>query len=118
MTEFSFGVKNKIREQGRFKEILRYGKQFKTELFNAYFITQDNNQPRLGITQRKKIFRSSVQRHLISRIIRESFRNNKKRLGNKDIIIFPKNPNITSMENKMLFSDLDKIWYNIENKSI
>lgn len=119
MAEQKFRKLDRIREQGRFKEIFKKGRQIKTENFSAYFSKQESGSTnsRLGITQKKKIIRLSVQRHKISRLIRESFRKNKNRFQQTDIIIFPKNSKIIKINNHLIFSELEKIWYNIENQS-
>ena len=65
--------------------------------------------PRLGLAIAKKNAKRAVDRNKIKRIIRESFRQNQKRLPAIDLVILAK-PQTKSAMNPELFASLEQHW--------
>lgn len=67
--------------------------------------------PRLGITIAKKIISLAHNRNRIKRLIRETFRIHKKSLANSDFIIVVTTTRFGVMDNKLIKTHLEKLWY-------
>lgn len=64
--------------------------------------------PRLGLAISKKHLKTAVLRHRVKRLIRESFRQNKKILGGLDIVVLGKSA--ANANNKVLADCLLRHW--------
>jgi ribonuclease P protein component len=71
--------------------------------------TNNINNPRLGITLAKKRVKQANERNRIKRIIRESFRLQKQKIPNVDIVVVGKT-GLDKLSNQELFSLLNKLW--------
>lgn len=71
---------------------------------------------RLGITVPKKKVKNASDRNQIKRIIRESFRLQRHRLPNIDIIVIAKQ-GIGQMNKRALATQLEKLWRKVINRS-
>ena len=67
------------------------------------------NHPRLGIVIAKRNVKRSVDRNLIKRIIRESFRKCKTRLPANDYVVILKRP-LTSVRREQVRELIDSLW--------
>lgn len=65
--------------------------------------------PRLGLAIGKKHCRRAVDRNRLKRIVRESFRQHKDRLGELDIVVI-NNPAAAQASNAALFDSLARHW--------
>lgn len=74
-------------------------------------LSRDNeaNQPRLGIVVAKRRAKRSVDRNILKRIIRESFRLNKQALPDKDFIVILKRP-IKFIKRSNLRLQMETLW--------
>lgn len=77
--------------------------------------TNTQASARLGITVPKKKVRNAVDRNKIKRIIRESFRLQRHKLPNVDIIVIAKS-GIADMDNHALTVQLEKLWRKIKHR--
>ena len=68
--------------------------------------------PRLGIIVAKRNAKRSVDRNLIKRIIRESFRMCKTKLPASDYIVILKRP-LKTVKRKKLRKHIDSLWQQI-----
>ncbi len=71
--------------------------------------------PRVGVVVTKKAVRKAFARNRIKRIIRESFRYEKNKLPNRDIVIIARAEAKTCI-NTVLFNELGKMWSKVETK--
>lgn len=71
--------------------------------------------PRLGLAISKKSARRAVDRARLKRIVRESFRVNRNRLGGWDIVVLCA-PGATNLPNERLFATLASAWVTIGNQ--
>lgn len=68
---------NSIRKNEDFQKVYRNGKSYANKYLVMYVLKNETNDFRLGISVSKKVG-NSVVRHRIARLIRESYRLNKK----------------------------------------
>lgn len=71
--------------------------------------------PRLGLTIPKKKVKRAVQRNRIKRIIRESFRLNRHKIPNIDIVVIGKH-GLADLDNQQIFQLLDKLWIKLAKR--
>ena len=85
---------------------------------NAHFLIliqkTSNQRSRLGLIISKKVDKRAVQRNRIKRIIRESFRNF-EHFESCDYVVLGR-PNLSKMKNSDLFTSLNNLWKNAQNK--
>ncbi|UCC55869.1 MAG: ribonuclease P protein component [Gammaproteobacteria bacterium] len=72
-------------------------------------ISNDRNNPRLGLVISRKAARTAVARNRIKRLVRESFRHEQQKLGNLDIVVIGR-PGIARQTNRAIAESLDKLW--------
>lgn len=65
--------------------------------------------PRLGLSMPRKIARSSVARHRLKRIVRESFRHQQTQLGSVDFVVLGR-VGSAALDNAVLFAALQRHW--------
>ena len=72
---------------------------------------QQNNRdaPRLGMAISKRKCSQATTRNRLKRVIRESFRLNKEKIGDLDIVVLNRSAAATT-DNKALFDSLGKHW--------
>jgi ribonuclease P protein component len=70
------------------------------------------NHPCLGTAVSVRNAGNAVKRNRIKRLIRESFRLNRNRLGGWDLVVLAR-PGIDTRSNRQLFSALDTHWRKI-----
>ena len=68
--------------------------------------------PRLGLAVSRKKIPGAVCRNRVKRIIRESFRKNRKLLQNLDLVVMPQK-NINQIKNEILRKSLETHWRNL-----
>jgi len=98
-----------------------YGTVFKKNkrLANRYWIVlghkSQSQTSRLGLAIAKKRAKRAVDRNLIKRVARESFRHNRLLLKGFDVVVMNKDPaaKATSIE---LRQSLDTLWIDLANK--
>lgn len=72
-------------------------------------ISNDRDNPRLGLVISRKAARTAVARNRIKRLVRESFRNTQQPLGGFDIVVIGR-PGIALQANRVITESLDKLW--------
>lgn len=72
-------------------------------------ISNDRDNPRLGLVISRKAARTAVARNRIKRLVRESFRNTQPPLGGLDIVVIGR-PGIALQANRVITESLDKLW--------
>lgn len=69
----------------------------------------ETDHPRLGLAVSKKSARRAVQRNIIKRVIRESFRNRKYQLIPVDLVVLSKKA-AGEASKKQLAASIDRLW--------
>lgn len=96
---------NKIIEKTDFKDTMRSPFVSKRKGLCVFWKENSLEAPRLGVSVAKKNVKKAVERNRIKRVIRETFRNNKSKLSNVDVVAL-----ITRAENnKCLASNFEKV---------
>jgi ribonuclease P protein component len=72
-------------------------------------ISNDRDNPRLGLVISRKAARTAVARNRIKRLVRESFRHTQQQLGGLDIVVIGR-PGIALQANRDFVEALDKLW--------
>jgi len=77
----------------------------------------ESGNPRLGLAISKKKINKAVARNRIKRLIRESFRHNRRDLRAIDIVVLAQS-NAKEASNQQLFDSLQKHWENLKNRCV
>ena len=72
-------------------------------------VSNDRDNPRLGLVISRKAARTAVARNRIKRLVRESFRHEQQQLGSLDIVVIGR-PGIALQTNQAIAESLDKLW--------
>ncbi len=107
--DYSFTHRERLLTASQFQRVFDQAKKSSSDVF--IFLSRENNIgfPRLGIIVAKRNLKRSVDRNLIKRIIRESFRLNKARLPANDFIIIVRKP-IKKVQREKLSQQLKNYW--------
>ena len=97
---------NRLKSPEEFKRLFSHGSRSSDKSFLLLVSNNDTNIARLGLAVPKKHINKSVDRNRLKRIIRESFRQRKKQLEGKDVVVVVKGridirqTNVTLLLNK------------------
>jgi ribonuclease P protein component len=90
-----------------------------SKYYSRYFLALTSaNQlahPRLGIMAQKRYLKLAVERNLVKRIVRESFRAASFHLKKLDIVILMRSE-CTPLDKKALRQDIDQIWRELSDE--
>lgn len=73
----------------------------------------DKTHPRLGFVLAKKQVKLAVDRNLVKRVIRESFRHNQHQMANNDFVILAR-PGLADLDSKELREMIDGLWFRLK----
>ena len=72
-------------------------------------ISNNRDNPRLGLVISRKAARTAVARNRIKRLVRESFRHAQQQFGGLDIVVIGR-PGVALQANQVFVESLDKLW--------
>ena len=78
-------------------------------MFTVLYRPNGKNSPRLGLAIGKRNCRKASGRNRLKRVVRESFRQEKARLGGLDVVVINQ-PGATRASNQVLFDSLARHW--------
>lgn len=78
-------------------------------MFTVLYRPNGRREARLGLAIARKHCRQASGRNRLKRIVRESFRQNRHKLGGIDIVVLNQ-PSASQADNRMLFESLDNHW--------
>lgn len=81
-------------------------------MFTVLYRPNGGDQPRLGLAIGKKHCRLATARNRLKRVIRESFRQNRKIIGGLDIVVLNQ-PAAARAGNDVLSDSLERHWQRI-----
>ena len=98
----------KAREYAR---IFKQGVHSHGKFWQIISIPSENKNSSLGLAISKKIHKLAVDRNLLKRLARETFRLNQDNLKGVDLVVMTKN--YTKADNHMLTADLQSLFYKV-----
>ena len=108
---YAFQKIYKVRKAHEYNAILNNRTKVSIGPLSANMIRNTHGVPRLGMSISKKYIKKAVKRNLIKRIIRESFRYNRHKFPNIDIIVMYKNDDLRYIVH--LHKNLKNLWKKI-----
>lgn len=105
----TFSHKYRLVTKHDFQSVFALPTKFCTRYFLALTKPNQLSHPRLGIMVAKRYVKLAVDRNLIKRIVRESFRETSYQLKKLDIVILMRSE-CTPLDKKALRQDIDKLW--------
>lgn len=117
VNENEFSKKNRLLNKKDFEEV--FSLAFK-KVGNQYFFIllkkNNSNNKRVGVIVSKNNVRKANKRNLIKRIIKESFRLNKKKLSELDIVVLVKKEVNQLKTKKDVRREIDSLWEKIQTQ--
>jgi ribonuclease P protein component len=107
--DFSFTHRDRLLNASQFTRVFNQATKSSSEFFTILSRENTEDQPRLGIVVAKRRAKRSVDRNIIKRIIRESFRLNKAALPKNDFIVILKRP-IKTIKRANLRQQMETLW--------
>jgi len=107
--DFSYTHRDRLQNASQFTRVFDQATKSSSEFFIILSRENTENQPRLGIVVAKRRAKRSVDRNIIKRIIRESFRLNKVMLPANDFIVILKRP-IKIIKRSNLRLQMETLW--------
>lgn len=107
--DFSFTHRNRLLNASQFTRVFDQATKSGSEFFTILSRDNTEDQPRLGVVVAKRRAKRSVDRNIIKRIIRESFRLNKAILPTKDFIVILKRP-VRTIKRANLRQQMETLW--------
>ena len=106
---YSYTQKNRLLKASQFSRVFDQATKSSSEFFTILSRENQVKHPRLGIVVAKRRAKRAVDRNILKRIIRESFRLNKNTLPAKDFIVILKRP-IKIIKRTNLRLQLETLW--------
>lgn len=107
--DFSFTHRDRLLNASQFTRVFDQANKSSSDFFTILSRENTAGQPRLGIVVAKRRAKRSVDRNIIKRIIRESFRLNKATLPDNDFIVILKRP-IKFIKRSNLKLQMETLW--------
>ncbi len=115
MEDFSFGRELRLLTPSHYSRIFQEPARAATPYFTLLAKPNDVGHPRLGLTVAKKRCKKAYQRNRIKRLARESFRLNRHKLDNIDIVLMVKT-GVDEQSNAEISKQLTKMWRKVNER--
>ena len=109
--DYSFNRRDRLQTASQFQRVFDQAEKSTSGIFTILFRENTIGYPRLGIVIAKRNVKRSIDRNLIKRIIRESFRLHKKQLPANDYIVILKHP-VSNVQREKIRQQLIHYWNN------
>jgi ribonuclease P protein component len=106
---FSFTYRDRLLNASQFTRVFDKATKSSSDFFTILSRENTAGQPRLGIVAAKRRAKRAVDRNIIKRIIRESFRLNKATLPTNDYVVILKRP-IKIINRTNLRLQIETLW--------
>jgi ribonuclease P protein component len=110
-----FTPQSRLRKPAEFKAVFAAGKRFSGQHLGAVISDCPGQEPRLGLAIAKRAVPHAVDRNRIKRQIRESFRVNRSRLPQVDVVFKARN-GAAQAENAQLRAELEQLWKRVRER--
>lgn len=111
----AFSRASRLLKPAEFQRVFDAARRSADRYFTVLYCDSERPGPRLGFTVAKKKIPTAVGRNRVRRLARESFRRQKRTLGDIDIIILAQNAAATA-SNQVLFASLEKHWHTLQQR--
>ncbi|WP_125718639.1 ribonuclease P protein component [Pseudoalteromonas rubra] len=115
MEDFSFSRELRLLTPSHYSRVFNEPARAATPYFTLLAKPNDVGHPRLGLTVAKKRCKKACQRNRIKRLARESFRLNRHKLDNIDIVLMVKT-GVDEQTNEELSKQLAKLWRKVNER--
>lgn len=109
---FRFPALLKLKKPAEYQKVFAKPSKSTDRLFTLLAIKNTHSYSRLGLAIARKNIRKAVNRNLIKRVVRESFRRQQHQLLNIDVVVLAKTAAATTTSD-LLKKSLDKHWLKI-----
>ncbi|WP_353110731.1 ribonuclease P protein component [Salinisphaera dokdonensis] len=109
MAQAGFPATARLRQASEFRAVFAQGRKFVSRGFVIIAAPGGADQPRLGLALAKRRIARAVDRNRVKRVLRESFRLNRHRLGPIDVVVLARS-RTAAIDNAALFAQLAEIW--------
>lgn len=109
---YNFPPHVRLRKPADYKKVFADPLKFSDKYFTLLVIVNEQAHSRLGLAIAKKNIRKAVDRNILKRAIRESFRMNQQQLGTVDIVVLAKKDAL-HVPLALLRGSLQKHWLKI-----
>jgi ribonuclease P protein component len=109
VAQAGFPATARLRQASEFRAVFASGRKFVSKGLVIIAAPGGSDFPRLGLALAKRRIARAVDRNRVKRVLRESFRLNRHRLGSVDIVVLARS-RTAAMDNATLFAQLADIW--------
>lgn len=112
---YSFPPRLRLRKPAEYKKVFANPVKSTDKYFTLLAIQNELGHARLGLAIAKKTIRRAVDRNMLKRVIRESFRSQQWQLGTMDIVVLARKDAL-GIPVSQLRSALQKHWSKLVNR--
>ncbi|MCW8948353.1 MAG: ribonuclease P protein component [Sedimenticola sp.] len=105
----SFGRDLRLLKPAEFKQVFQKSRRSSDRNFTVLFLANGKSHARLGAAIAKKILKRAVDRNLVKRVVRESFRLRQQELAGFDFVVLC-GRGVKLDDKQRLRESLDKHW--------
>ena len=109
LDDYSFTHRERLHTASQYQRVFKHADKSSSESFIMLFRENNVGFPRTGIVIAKRKAKRAVDRNLVKRIVRDSFRLNKANLPPFDFVIILKKP-VTTIRRDKLRKELINFW--------
>jgi len=99
----------RLRKADEFSSVFIFRRTLRGKHFDMFHRPNTSATARLGVVIAKKLVRSAVSRNLIKRIVRESFRQTRAKLPQRDIVVRV-STRLDLLERRTLRGEIDELF--------
>lgn len=114
LDNYSFTYRERLHNASQYQRVFKQAEKLTSESFIMLFSKNDVEFPRIGIVIAKRKVKCAVDRNLLKRIVRDSFRLSKTKLPSYDFIVIIKKP-IHTIRRKKIRKEIIKNWLYCSN---
>ena len=114
-TEYKFPPQLRLRKPADYKKVFSDPIRSTDAYFTVLASLNTNGYPRLGLAIAKKIIKKAVDRNILKRTIRESFRLHQQKLNNIDVVVLARKEALHASP-ELLRKSLEKHWLRLVDR--
>ncbi|MGR9114382.1 MAG: ribonuclease P protein component [Gammaproteobacteria bacterium] len=112
---FSFPPQLRLRKPAEFKNVFAKPVKSTDAYFTLLAIRNSCGHPRLGLAIAKKNIKKAVDRNIVKRTVRESFRLHQQKLTNIDVVVLARR-DAANASPEILRKSLERHWLRLVNR--